>query len=246
MSRHLSAVSFGAGKLALLCVLLPALTLTGCASLFHGGNGSGPDKVDNLLEKIERVHVECELSGESVREAVQSLHVIVEPEFGGDPISAYEEFVAAVERSEARAKALDAIVRPMRATAEPFFEEWAANLNSFTSMDMRLRSQERLTDTLARYEAIIAAVDPAQRDFELLNRSLRDHALFLASDFNAAAVASLDGELTTLTTMAGELDDHFDACLTAAQDYVRAAALPGQMEFAEPSLGSAGSSISDR
>ena len=143
-------------------VALPALA--GCSVFGGGKQKAGPSQVDDLLTRIERVHIECELSQKSVSDAVLALEVIVARDFAGDPVLAFNSFTKAVEASERQANKLAAAIRPMKSTARPFFDRWAANLSSFKSMDMRLRSQTRLENTLARYDAILAAVTPLKTD----------------------------------------------------------------------------------
>jgi hypothetical protein len=63
-----------------------------------------------------------------------------------------------------------------------------------------------------------------------MNRTLRDHALFLNHDFNAAAVTELEGEVDGLMKHASQLDKRFDATLKAAKRYIRSTALRGQVE----------------
>lgn len=225
MKNRNSAVTF--------LLLLPLLTtLAGCG-VFATKEKVGPRQVDDLLGRIERVHIECELAEQGVRDALAALHAIVSPDFGGDPVTGYAEFVSAVEKSEKHSNDLKAAVDPMKRAAGPFFEQWASNLSGFSSMDMRLRSQARLEATLERYDTIVATVEPTQEKLEVFNSTLRDHLLFLGQDFNAAAVAELSSEVDSLTREADLLDASFGNCLVAAQDYVRSAALPGQVELAQ-------------
>ena len=85
-------------------------------------------------------------------EARQKLAVIAAPDFSGDPFVAFEEFEMAIEASEEQSKALRSKVAPMRRAAEPFFEQWAADLSSFANPAMRQHSQQRLDETRERYE----------------------------------------------------------------------------------------------
>ena len=152
-------------------------------SSFSGKKRDGLVRVDELLEKIEQVHVETEVSKESVRESMRTLRTLVAPDFGGDALESYESFVKAIEKSEGQAAALRKSVEPMEKTAEQVFADWAKSLESFSNAEMRERSQLRLENTRERYEAIVSAVEPAQWAYDALNRTLRDHALFLSHDF---------------------------------------------------------------
>jgi hypothetical protein len=203
---------------------------SGFKSVFSSSSEVGPDKVDDLLSRIERVYVECELSQQSSRSALEALESLVSADFSGDPVAAYTKFLQAAESSRDQADALKASVGPMKEAAGPFFDKWATDLAQFSSMDMRLHSQNRLTATRDRYEAILAAVEPAMASYRAYNATLSDHVLFLSHDFNASAVAAIEGEVRALTETAAELDILLGDAREAAQQYVRAAALRGQID----------------
>ena len=103
-----------------LAIVLSTL-LAGCESVSSGVNGvsdflessftngskdGGLTKVEDLLDRIERVHVETELSQDSVHLAMESLAMLVSPDFGGEPMTAYTEFSASIEACEKQAEKL--------------------------------------------------------------------------------------------------------------------------------------------
>jgi len=200
--------------------------LTSCAGT---SEADSLKEVDTLVSRIERVHVESELAKQRVREAVDLLHFIVGPEFSGDPVLAYGDFVAAVERSEEQETVLRSSVSSMKASATSVFSSWSEGLAVFANPNMRARSEERLRETRERYGAITASADPALDSMETLNASLRDHVLFLEHDFNPYAVAALGGEVGSVTEHASRLDANLDVCLAATLAYVQSTALPGEL-----------------
>ena len=203
-----------------------ALVASSCAST---SEKDSLKEVDSLVARIERVHVESELSKGRVREAVDLLHAITAPDFVGDPVLAYGEFVDALERSEKQAEVLSDQVGPMKESADKVFSKWAEDLAVFTNPNMRARSKERLEATRARFQAIVSSVDPAVETFELFNSALRDHALFLEHDYNPAAVAAIGGEVASVTDQARRLDSNLDVCLATTLAYVQSTALPGEL-----------------
>ena len=70
------------------------------------------------------------------------------------------------------------------------------------------------------------AVDPAQKVYQEVNLSLRDHALYLNHDLNPGSVSEIRDDIRALTSLADELEGMFDVCLEAARIYVESAALP--------------------
>jgi len=212
--------------------------MTGCAvmtdawdgmtGLFAGEKGAGPSQVSNLVGRIEEVYVDAELSKQKLRTAVDALDVIARGGFRGDPSTAYATLVSAIEESEAQAKKLRDSYEPLKDKALPFFQEWTDNLKSYTNPDLRLRSQTRLANTRQRYDAIVAAVEPALTDFDTMNKGLRDYSLFLGHDLNPASLGEIRGGVGSLSARASQIERGFDSCLVACRAYVDAAALPVQ------------------
>ena len=185
--------------------------------------------VDVLVSQVELVHFEAELAKSRAGIALEKLHDIVAGRFEIDAVATYAEFVSAVETSEDQADELRSTVEPMHELAEDVFTTWAENLQAFTTAGLRQRSQVRLDATRSRYDAVLAAVGQAQEAYDAFNLGLRDHAIYLENDFNAASVAGIEGEVVKLTDWAGELDRRLSASMDAAEDYVRAASLPGTL-----------------
>ena len=228
-----------------LAVLSITFVTSGCESVSGGVSGvsnffessfssnkkkDGLVRVEDLLEHVEQLHVETEISKDKVRDAMKSLRTMISPDFGGDAFESYKAFVSAIEASEKQSEELRDSMVPMEKTAEQVFTNWAKSLESFSNAEMRERSQLRLETTRERYEAIISSVEPALWAYDALNRTLRDHALFLSHDFNAAAVTELEAEIEGLMKHASQLDKRFDATLKASKRYVRSTALRGQVD----------------
>ncbi|MFT5155344.1 MAG: hypothetical protein ACI841_005355, partial [Planctomycetota bacterium] len=205
-------------------ILALAAGLSGCKSTAK--QSTGPAKVHDLLGRIERVHVESQMSQEAMRLALTKLHMIVKPGFEGDPVAGYNEYVQAFRASEEREKQLVASSAQMKSAAEPYFARWLVDLRAYTSPEMRLRSRARLTQTRERFEVIVAALEPTQYEFHNLNQALRDHAIFLAHDFNETAVAQILDQVQAVTVHATQLDKQFEECFEAARAYVEVNALP--------------------
>lgn len=212
--------------------IFAAVAFSGCATFFSSKNSL--TRVDELLGQIEKVHVETELSQEAVTAAATALQALVAADFSGDPVTAYNVFLNAIESSEQQANRLRTSAADMKDLAEDVFYRWAKELSSFTSAEMRQRSQLRLERTRDRYKEILAAVEPAQWSYDSFNRTLRDHALFLSHDFNTTSVGEIGDGVVVITGQSEELERRFDACLSAARNYVDATALPGHAEPPRP------------
>jgi ElaB/YqjD/DUF883 family membrane-anchored ribosome-binding protein len=206
-----------------LVLAVPFLVLAAGCSTFEVlgiSHKDGLEQVDELLTCVERVQVDSAVSKERSQAALEALRTLIAPEFRGDPVTAHQQFVAAVEQSEEQAEALQDDARPLRKTAESVFARWTEDLESFGNLAMRQRSQERLEETRRRYDAIMSAAVAAQLAYDAFNGDLGDHALFLEHDFNATSVGLASQELDGLKSRARELAKRLDACIAACQAYV--------------------------
>jgi ElaB/YqjD/DUF883 family membrane-anchored ribosome-binding protein len=207
--------------------LLAALTGGGCG--LFSKPGDSVERVDDLLTRVERVHVDSRIAKEKALAALERLRTMVSPEFAGDPVACYAQFVEAVEESNAQADRCRSNLGPLRDSADEVFAKWAADLETFGNLQMRQRSQARLEETRTRFQAVLAAAESAQLAYDAFNGDLRDHSLFLGHDFNAMAVAAIAPDVQALATRSEDLGKRLDACVDAAQTYVETAALPGQL-----------------
>lgn len=228
----------GKGKGWALAALGGLMVLTtSCSSLgavFDRDTGNGLEAVDGLLGTVERAHLECELSRGESAAALDALHTIVAPDFRGDAIMGYEQLSLALERSLDQAEALRETLEPMAAAAQRVATDWEADLASFASEKMRAKSRARLNGTTAAYLAVQEPLRAACKAYDVFNIGLTDHVLYLEHDLNPSAVAAIEDELVTLTALHADLDAKLDLCMQAAGDYVRAAALSGQLDLPAP------------
>ena len=224
---------------ALVAVLVLA-SLPGCTFVNNLIKGkSGPADVDDLVASVEQVNKEMDASKSSMLAAVQGLQKITAPDFRGDAVKAYDEFVDLIEGSEDQADDLRKSVEKMQAAAAPVFDQWTKDLEAYSNPEMRQRSQARLSAARERYDAVVAAVEPVLVGYEALNQTLRDHLLFLKHDMNPAAIATIQDDVRSVAKEASDLDNVFNTGRAAAAAYVESSAQPkASTEQAVPVKGS--------
>src|SRR5262249_19735816 len=121
-------------------------------------------------------------------------------------------------------------IGPLRIASEQLFNSWTTDLESFGNKSMRKRSQMRMEDTRARCEAIMTSLVASHVAYDAFNSDLHDQALFLANDFNAAAVAVTPADNAAMDDQAHELDSRLEACVAASKGYVESTAMRGQLD----------------
>jgi hypothetical protein len=212
-----------------VAIILPVLLgLAACASTSE--QAASVRGVDDLLASIERVQVDVTVAKEKAHGALRSLTALVAPGFTGDAAKAYAGVRASIEESEKQTRSLHQSLTPMTEAAESVFRRWTSDLETFGNTRMRQRSQTRLDETRARYQALLTSTQSALLSFDSFNADLRDQALFLGSDLNASAIAAILPDVKVLHQQATGLDTRADQCAAAARAYVESAALHGQVE----------------
>src|SRR5262245_65837625 len=116
-------------------------------------------EVNQLIGSIERVHTSTELAQERAHVALRELQALMVFDFKakGDAVKAFAAYATAVQDSTTQVELLRGSIESMRESSEPVFTRWAEDLESFKSMEMRLRSQTRLKETRERYDAVSPA-----------------------------------------------------------------------------------------
>lgn len=221
---HLSA------SLLAVPVLIACASCAGVKNLLSTSNSGEATfvQVDDLMSRIERIHVDCELARQNIAASTDALRVMVDPEFRGDPQLAHGDLVAALELSERQAEDLQSDYNRMTASAKRVFAQWEKNLQEFSSDSMREHSAVRMEATRARYETVLATVGPAMELYRGFNATLRDHTLYLGTDFNDESVVLVEREIRVLFREAEALRADFIHCLEACQNYVRKATVRNQ------------------
>jgi PBP1b-binding outer membrane lipoprotein LpoB len=213
-----------------------AVLLTACAST---DPKQGLAEIADLSARIEQVRQDSDLARQRVDIAVKSLQAIARFDFKGDASAVFADFVATVDAAAKQAEVLRAAIDVMKRESVPFFKIWEKNLENFSSDQMRQHSQERQAAAHERFDAIVTAAETAQAGCDAFNKTLSDHVAYLRYDFNAAALAVIQGEIAALAQCAATLTTQFTACQTAARSYVDAAALPKPVanSATEPTVG---------
>lgn len=215
-----------------IVVSLPLVVALSACAAFSSKKSEGLSRVDQLLAQVECVQAESETCKARTGEALDALEALVDSDFSGDPVAAYEQVTTSIDGSKAQGRKLASSVDSMKSLADDVFEDWTKSLESMTSPKLRERSQGRLDATRARYQAVLESVAAAQTAHEAFHAELDDHALFLEHDLNAESVKSIAGDVEDLDGRKEELDGSFDHCIAVAAKYVEHARLHGQSDSA--------------
>jgi len=140
---------------------------------------------------------------------------------GGDLERLYTELNRDYERSVDRANAVHKRIEEVETVAGDLFAEWEKEITEISSPDLRRRSREKLRETRRRYDELLSALRRAERSMDPVLTRLHDHVLFLKHNLNAAAIASLKGESTSIQFEISKLIEDMTTAIGRADEFIK-------------------------
>lgn len=217
MSRSLTGVILVGAALA-VSALAP---LTGCRSTYYAAMESfGVHKRDILVDRVEEAREDQEAAKETFRTALERFsEVVKQPD--SDLKKKYDALNSELGRCEDRASTLRKRIDSIETVSKDLFSEWEKELDQYTNQDLRRNSEKELTTTKQRYAQLIGAMRNAESMMEPVLASFRDHVLYLKHNLNAQAIASLQGELTSLEGETAILIKDMEKAIAEADAFIR-------------------------
>ncbi|HEX7043209.1 MAG TPA: DUF2959 domain-containing protein [Burkholderiales bacterium] len=199
-----------------------ALAAAACQSAYYGAmERLGYEKRDLLVDRVEDAREAQQEAKAQFEDALQQF-IAVTDFSGGELERQYEALSAAYEKSEARAGAVRARIGDVERVAEDLFEEWAEELEQYTSAELRRSSQRQLAATRTRYQRLITAMRRAEKKLGPVLAAYRDRVLFLKHNLNARAIASLRSERVKVETDINALIADMNRSIQEADAFIEA------------------------
>jgi hypothetical protein len=197
-------------KTPLVLMLLTLSPLTACKSATYGiYEKFGVHKRDILVERVEEGRDAQHAAKEQFQSALEAFRQVADFD-GGELETLYDKLEKEYDRSEQRVLKVRGRVDAIEEVATDLFAEWKLELQQIQNEDLRGKSEQRLRETRSRYEELIDAMRRAESKMTPVLTAFRDHVLYLKHNLNAAAIASLGSELTSIegdiSTLIGDME----------------------------------------
>lgn len=203
-----------------LLLIITIITLSGCESTYYSTmEALGSHKRDILVDRIENTQEAQEETQEQFKDALDQFRSVVEFD-GGDLQARYNKLNAEFEDSESAAQDITDHIDSVENVAEALFEEWTAELDLYTSSKLRRAGQEKLTETQKQYKKMMTSMRKAESSTKPVLDSMRDQVLYLKHSLNAKAVASIKGELTTISANINGLISEMQKSIDEANRFI--------------------------
>jgi outer membrane murein-binding lipoprotein Lpp len=182
-------VSMRAAILGLFMLSIHALA--GCSSTQIAVKESlGYAKREQLVDRVEDARDGQEAAKEQFESALAEFLSVTGVETG-DLEKKYSAVKKQYDRCEDRAGAVNGRIKDVERVATALFKEWDAELEQYSSSEMRATSKRQLDDTRAKYEQLVSTMKQAAAKMDPVLAAFKDQTLFLKHNLNARAIASL-------------------------------------------------------
>ncbi len=194
--------------------------VVGCSQMYYRTMESfGVPKREILSDRVADARGEQARAKETFESALEQFRSVVGGD-AGELERKYEDLKDELEDCESRAAAVSKRVRSIEDVAEALFEEWEAELEQYQSPSLRRRSEEKLRDTRQRYEQLITVMHRAEEKMAPVLAAFREQVLFLKHNLNAAAIASLQGEVVEIERDVADLVAEMERAIAEADTFI--------------------------
>ena len=209
-------------RLLPLVVLATTPFLSSCATAYYRALETvGIEKREILVDRVEDARESQTEAKEQFTSALDRYRSVVNVE-GGDLEEIYDRLAAELERSEARAQAVEERVGAVESVAADLFDEWEAEIGEYSDPALRRQSQSLLTATRTDYRRLIAAMQRAENSMDPVLTLFNDQVLFLRHNLNARAIGSLETELADIERATANLIEEMERSIAEASRFIEA------------------------
>jgi GH15 family glucan-1,4-alpha-glucosidase len=192
----------------------------GCKSTYYSTMEKfGVYKRDLLKKRVVAARDDQKAASEQFKDALTRFRELYNLQ-GGELEKAYDSVNREYERSVARANDVHKRIKDVETVAADLFSEWENEIKQISSETLRQSSRDKLRETRRRYEELHAALKRAEQSMDPVLVRFHDQVLFLKHNLNAAAIASLKGETTSIQNEISKLLQDMNAAISQADSFI--------------------------
>jgi uncharacterized protein YukE len=200
--------------------ILALAGLAGCSNMYYSAmEFAGTPKRDLLTKRVGAARKSQAAAKETFESALDQFRAVVNVE-GGELAREYDRLNAQYKRCESRATDVSKRIDAVESVSAALFKEWERELKEYQDASLRARSEAKLRDTRQRYDQLVATMHRAEDKMAPVLSAFRERVLFLKHNLNAAAVASLQGEVVTIEGNVADLVAEMEQAIREADAFV--------------------------
>ncbi|HSZ59487.1 MAG TPA: DUF2959 domain-containing protein [Tepidisphaeraceae bacterium] len=201
---------------SILCLLL----IAGCSSTYYSiWEKLGYEKRDILVSRIKSTNDDQEAAKKQFETTLQRFKDVTNFN-GGDLEAEYNKLNSSYQSCESRANDVSSRIKSVEKVAADLFDEWQSELGQYSDPKLRQESEQKLTETKARYQKLITVMKQAEARMTPVLNAFHDQVLFLKHNLNAAAIASLQTTSAGIEADVTQLIKEMNASIAEANSFV--------------------------
>lgn len=171
--------------------MLSMPVFVGCSSTQIAVKESlGYAKREQLVDRVEDARDGQEAAKQQFESALAEFLSVTGADTG-ELEKKYASIKKQYDRCEDRAASVRSRIKDVERVANALFKEWNAELDQYSSAEMRAASKRQLDDTKIKYDALLSTMKQAAAKMDPVLAAFKDQTLFLKHNLNARAIASL-------------------------------------------------------
>ena len=208
-----------AGLLVLLgCALAP---LSGCKTAYYATYEKfGVYKRDLLKKQVVAARDDQQKASEQFKDALTKLKEVYK--FDGSNLEkSYRGLESEYKQSAERAAVVHKRIAEVETVGADLFKEWEQEIKQITTPALAEGSRKQLRETRAKFDPMVDALKRAEGSMDPVLTKLHDQVLYLKHNLNAAAIASLRGESTSIQGEISKLIADMNASIAKADEFIK-------------------------
>lgn len=207
--------------IGLAAVLSLSFGLAGCDTAYMAAmEKMGYAKRDILSSRVKSARDAQEDAKKEIQSALDQFGKVVAYQ-GGDLEATYKKLNSELQNSEDSADNVRKRIKDVESVADALFSEWKTELGQYSNADLRRKSEEKLTQTKARYNEMLNAMKKAEQRIDPVLKPLRDQVLYLKHNLNARALAAIKGELVKVDAQVDQLVKDMNRSIAEADKFIQ-------------------------
>jgi hypothetical protein len=172
-----------------------------------------------LKKDVQQARDSQEAASEQFKDALTKLKEVYAFD-GGDLEKAYRQLESEYEDSVDRAGTVRKRLADVEEVGGDLFKEWEKEIGEMSTPSLVDSSRRQLRDTRAKYDQMVLALKKAEQSMDPVLTKLHDQVLYLKHNLNAAAIASLRGEATSIQGEITKLIADMNASIAKADEFI--------------------------
>ena len=208
-------------SLRLTALLALCLTAAACDTAYMAAmEKMGYAKRDILSSRVKSARDAQEDAKKEIQSALDQFGKVVAYQ-GGDLEATYKKLNGELQNSEDAAESVRKRIKDVESVADALFSEWRNELGQYSSAELRRKSEDKLTQTKARYTDMLGAMKKAEQRIDPVLKPLRDQVLYLKHNLNARALAAIKGELVKVDAQVDQLVKDMNRSIAEADKFIQ-------------------------